>query len=123
MSGPSSSSAFINDPYFSTPSPLSELDETDDEYKPQQESPAELSESDGTPSLRSTTTDSWKLKTRMDSLQERVYGPYSVRCLVSNAPGAIQLAHAVQRATKANDVSHVGSLQLIYLTICKVNNL
>ena len=124
MSHPSSSSAIINDPYFSTPSPLTEVDDSDDDdYEPQQELQDTGAQSYGTPSLRSVKIDRQTLKARLDNLQKRVYGPYSVRCLVCNAPGAVQAAHAIQRAAKQDDVSHIDSLQLIYLTICKVNNL
>ena len=63
-----------------------------------------------TPSQRSTTSSiSTNTRMALDVLYETVYGQDSIRCLLTQGEGGLNVAHAVRRASKSSEVGRVCS--------------
>ena len=108
-----------DDRHLTTPSPPAQQDDSHDEYTPTRQSVQSASGTVWiTPSHRSSTTSlATILRTALEDLYNKIYGPDSIRCLLTLGEGGLNLAHAVQRASKSPEVSHVHNLGIIYLII------
>jgi hypothetical protein len=78
----------------------------EDEYTPTRESVH--SSTWTTPSQRSNTASiSSGTRTALDELYKKIYGEDSLRCLLTQYRGGLNLAHAVRRASKPDEVCHI----------------
>jgi hypothetical protein len=103
------------DRHLTTPSPPAQQDDSNDEYTPTRQSAQSASSGTVwiTPSHRSSTASmATKVRTALEKLYKKIYGEDSIRCLLTLGKGGLNVAHAVQRASKLPDVSHVQCSQL-----------
>ncbi|KAM6489220.1 hypothetical protein JOM56_015390 [Amanita muscaria] len=88
-----------------SPSPLAQQDDSYDDLTP----PHRSTQSGSvwiTPSQRSNSGSiATNAKTALEELYKRIYGQDSIRCLLTQAKGALQVAHAVQRASKSSELT------------------
>lgn len=88
-----------------TPSPQVQ-DDSHDEYTPRRQSVRSTTWT--TPSQRSNTASiSSSTRAALDELYERIYGENSLRCLLTQYQGGLNIAHAIQRSSKPDEVNHV----------------
>jgi hypothetical protein len=120
---PDRDAVMSDDCHLTTPSPPAKRDDSHDEYTPTRQS-AQSGTVWITPSQRSSTTSlASSLRTALEDLYKKIYGQDSVRCLLPLGKGGLNVAHAVRRASKSPEVSHVHSLWLIYLIIRIANTI
>jgi len=87
-----------------TPSPPVQ-EHSQDEHTPTRQSVRSTTWT--TPSQRSNTASiSSSTRTALDKLYKKIYGEDSLRCLLMQTKGGLNIAHAVQRASKSDKVSH-----------------
>jgi hypothetical protein len=88
-----------------TPSPQDQ-DDSHDEYTPRRR-PA-CSTTWTTPSQRSNTASvSSSTRTALDELYEDIYGKDSLRCLLTQYQGGLNIAHVVRRSSKPDEVNQI----------------
>jgi hypothetical protein len=76
-----------------------------DEYTPTRQSVRSITWT--TPSQRSNTASiSSSTRIALDKLYKKIYGDDSLRCLLMKTTGGLNIAHAVRRASKSDEVSH-----------------
>ena len=118
---PDHDAVISDDRHVTTPSPPAKEDDSHDEYTPTRQS-ARSGTVWSTPSQRSSTSSiPSSLRIALEELHKKIYGQDSVRCLLTLGKGGLNVAHAVRRASKSPEVSHVYSLRLIYLITCIAN--
>jgi hypothetical protein len=104
-----------NDCYRTPSPPAPQDDSSHDEYTPTHQS-IRSGTVWTTPTQRSNTASiATAARTALDNLYTRIYGQDSIRCLLTQGEGALQVAHAVQRASKSSEVSCTYALCLRYL--------
>ncbi len=89
--------------HYSTPSPR------DDSHDESEYTPTRQSIRSGTlwvtPSQHSSTSSiATNTRTALDVLYKTVYGQDSIRCLLTQGEGGLNVAHAVRRASKSPEV-------------------
>jgi hypothetical protein len=98
--------ATVSEEHYHTPSPQGD---SHDEYIPTSQSTRSgtvwvtPSQRSSTPSIATIT------RTALDVLYKTVYGQDSIRCLLTKGEGGLNVAHAVQRASKSPEVGRVCS--------------
>ena len=92
---------------YRTPSPPAQQDDSYDENTPPRRS-AQSGSVWFTPSQRSNSASiATSARTALEELYKRIYGPHSVRCLLTQGSGGLTVAHAVKRASKSFEVSYI----------------
>ena len=61
----------------------------------------------------STTSIATDIRTGLEDLYKSMYGQDSIRCFLTQGESGLHVAHAVQRASKSPEVSHVHNLRII----------
>lgn len=105
------------DRQFTTPSPSARQDDShdDSDYR---DTPNRQSSQSGTvwttPSHRSITASiSASLRTSLNDLYGTLYGQDSIRCLLTQGQGGLNVAHVIRHASKPCEVSRVHNLRII----------
>jgi hypothetical protein len=104
---PSRDAVASDDRHLMTPSPPAQQDDSHGEYTPTRQS-TQSGTVWVTPSQRSNTSSiATNARTSLDDLYKRIYGQDSIRCLLTLGKGGLTVAHAIRRASKSPEVSHV----------------